>query len=462
MAFRTTRTGEVGMAFSATALAAALGAAISMAPSGCFLSTTGTGPSSGGAATTTSSGGSGGGTTSSSSSSSSSSSGTVECTSPAMCGTDTQCVTWACTGGVCISTKVAKGDPCLGQPGVCEGGGMCVPCTKDGSTVFGCPSGEDCVGGLCTGCANGTLDSNETDIDCGGACKPCDEGMDCKIGADCLSGVCDTSVTPAVCVTCDDGVKSGSETDVDCGGACPPCGPAKACKVTADCAAGACSDGVCCATDCSAQCASCVMPGHEGTCTNVPKGINGAPACGAGMICDGAGQCGGNTLAIVGALCTVSTDCYNNNCAAHACRLLPGEPCTDSIECDTGRCANNVCATCTVDTECASGKCDTATSRCKLPSGSFCSVKGDCLIDNCIPGGYCLTGNGMCMIDNDCANHRCVGGACTSCNADNECASGKCHPTNHYCYAPSGAPCQNNVDCASGSCTPAPVFKKCQ
>ena len=37
---------------------------------------------------------------------------------------------------------------------------------------------------------NKELDSDETDIDCGGPCAPCFTDMDCLDGADCLSGDC--------------------------------------------------------------------------------------------------------------------------------------------------------------------------------------------------------------------------------------------------------------------------------
>ncbi len=51
-------------------------------------------------------------------------------------------------------------------------------------------------------CDDGMMNGDETGVDCGGSCDPCD-----------------TEPTP----TCDDGMMNGDETGVDCGGSCDPC-----------------------------------------------------------------------------------------------------------------------------------------------------------------------------------------------------------------------------------------------
>ncbi len=51
-------------------------------------------------------------------------------------------------------------------------------------------------------CHNGIKDDNETGIDCGGSCTPCDK----------------------IPETCNDGILNQNETGIDCGGVCPPCG----------------------------------------------------------------------------------------------------------------------------------------------------------------------------------------------------------------------------------------------
>ncbi len=86
-------------------------------------------------------------------------------------------------------------------------------------------TGVDCGGvcGPCNTCTDGIQDGQETGVDCGGpSCKPCysctDGKMDGKeLGVDCGGPDC-----PA-CATCFDGIQNQGETGVDCGGPCTPC-----------------------------------------------------------------------------------------------------------------------------------------------------------------------------------------------------------------------------------------------
>lgn len=94
---------------------------------------------------------------------------------------------------------------------------------------YDCPPSNKCnpVTGECldmTHCSNGQLDEadGETDVDCGGPCDACGEGMNCSSNDDCKSSFCDNNSCEVV--SCTDGVKNGYETDVDCGGpTCPTC-----------------------------------------------------------------------------------------------------------------------------------------------------------------------------------------------------------------------------------------------
>jgi hypothetical protein len=58
-------------------------------------------------------------------------------------------------------------------------------CNGDGDC-----DGVPCLEGICSGCANGQLDANESDIDCGGACGPCAPGQACQADADCQREAC--------------------------------------------------------------------------------------------------------------------------------------------------------------------------------------------------------------------------------------------------------------------------------
>ena len=335
-----------------------------------------------------------GSTTTTVSTSTSSSSGNVECTSPAMCGTDTPCVAWACDNGDCVSTKVTKGDPCLGQTGVCEGGGMCVLCTKDGSTVFGCPTGEDCVGGLCTGCTNGTLDSNETDIDCGGTCAPCAEGKACKVGTDCVGGACDAGSCAAL--SCTDGVENGNETDVDCGGPCPnDCGTGKKCNTSGDCVSKVCTG--------SGQ-KTCKAP----TCTdNVQNGTETDQDCGGA----GCPKCTN------GDKCLVNGDCMSAHCVGLTCVDACFDLVKDGTETDVdcgGSCTAN-CALgkgCMAGNDCISGFCNITTMLCVMQCADGVKQANEADID-C--GGACTTKcatGKMCLLNADCATGVCLANVC--------------------------------------------------
>jgi hypothetical protein len=176
--------------------------------------------------------------------------GEAACMAPTDCPpTQNECVDATCTGGCCGTADVASMTPTATQtPGdcmevVCDGKGgtlmidddtdvddemsPCVadtcstgtpvrtpiagPCTTNGGTVCGDPSGTNA-----------------------GQC------VQCNVPADCTTGACLANAT-CEAATCTDGTQDGAETDVDCGGsACPPCAPGKMCLAGTDCASGTC------------------------------------------------------------------------------------------------------------------------------------------------------------------------------------------------------------------------------
>ncbi|MEW7277792.1 M43 family zinc metalloprotease [Aquimarina sp. 2201CG1-2-11] len=77
-------------------------------------------------------------------------------------------------------------------------------------------------------CNDGIQNGNETGIDCGGDCPPCEVDPTCndgiqngnETGIDCGGDCPPCEVDP----TCNDGIQNGDETGIDCGGSsCPPC-----------------------------------------------------------------------------------------------------------------------------------------------------------------------------------------------------------------------------------------------
>jgi hypothetical protein len=148
------------------------------------------------------------------------------------------------------------------------------------------------------GCANGVIDGNESDIDCGGVeCFPCLDGRDCYIDADCRSRRCESGICTAT--SCSDNRPNGDETDTDCGGpVCNGCPPGMACELNRDCAGGpqatgVCNDGTCemrCDigwSDCDASAQGCETntdadPAHCGSCDVACSSNHTAAICSAG------------------------------------------------------------------------------------------------------------------------------------------------------------------------------------
>jgi len=118
-----------------------------------------------------------------------------------------------------------------------------------------CKSNYCGADGLCADppCSNGTLDTGETGVDCGGVCVKdstgtCEDGIACAADTDCTSGYCPAGTLVCTADYCKDGAKTADtdETDVDCGGArCAKCGDAKACTGDTDCASGKCNGTIC-------------------------------------------------------------------------------------------------------------------------------------------------------------------------------------------------------------------------
>jgi hypothetical protein len=495
-------------AIGAGAVALLLGVALGAAPSGCGFHTSGL-------ETTTGAGGM------TSSSSSSSSSGAM-CTIASDCKGDGDCVTWTCANHACASVPVTAGTKCAG--GVCDNTGACVGCFVVGAVTTGCAAAEYCFANACASCTDTMVNGDETDVDCGGAhCGVCDDLKVCQKGADCMSGICNTGATPPVCISCKDGVKDGSETDVDCGGTCTTlCGLGQKCLSGADCTsmecpAGKCTDchnnmqdvgetgvdcggsclacngdvctsgagcksgscvlGICCDTACqvptSSKCQSCALSGKEGTCTNIPSGVDGMPTCGAGNVCDGSGgMCQGVAAKKpIGQACGGGGECFNGNCKLGYCRLKPGDHCDAAVECDTDFCSpQHVCASCAGAADCATTQCGGGNccmgGHCKLPDSAVCGADPDCAVGKCTVGVCGLPVTAGCSAGADCRSGHCdVTNHCGPCLSDGDCgANGKClfpGPTGVCQGAPSDY-CQFPADCVSQMCVPSPIFLQCK
>ena len=340
----------------------------------------------------------------------------------------TACVANTCDAAAhtCGTENVAKGASCTDDGGsFCDGNGVCVGCNQDSdcadtgtlcqikacdTTTHTCKpndaaKGTTCNdnggvvcndGGVCVAmhCTDGVMDSDETDVDCGGSCgATCTDTTPqqaCKVPGDCVSGVCHGSPSKCQPPSCTDGVKNGDETDKDCGGACDAaangsktCADKLQCKTNADCKNGSCFGAV---------------GGGLGTCISCGDGVKNGDETGT--------DCGG-------ACATASNG--NKTC-----------PLTTA---------------CKVDGDCASGYCDPSAKTCQSkPNGGSCAADGDCGSAHCVSGICC---NSLCN------------GTCQACTAALTAgADGTCGPINAGVSAPAGqctaATCGNTGRCAAG------------
>ena len=173
-------------------------------------------------------------------------------------------------------------------------------------------------------CDDGLVGGDESDIDCGGSCDGCADGLACVTGEDCASGVCedlvcasatcgdgvvngeelcddgndvDTDICTNACLfaTCEDGATNGEETDVDCGGAdrgdgpeptmCGRCPVGAGCIIDEDCEdALICDEGVC-GPRCDEEDVVC-----DDVCVDLDSDPDHCGACGSpcdeGFFCD--------------------------------------------------------------------------------------------------------------------------------------------------------------------------------
>ncbi len=232
--------------------------------------------------------------------------GTIELVADAMdVPDDNVCTDGQCVNGAPVQTPLAVGTACANGTTFCNASKTCVACT----TNAGCATGTTCYQETgCVSCSDGVRNGDETDVDCGGSCSPCDDKLACALTKDCKSMKCENGA----CISCFDVVKNGGEADIDCGGTslCLAC-QGTMCSAQGQCALGFCEDKVCCNMACTAPCKFC---NGTGMCSSEALGF-ADPACPpATPVCQGGGcvnDMGKNPL---GAMCGMNSDCFSGNC----------------------------------------------------------------------------------------------------------------------------------------------------
>ncbi len=435
------------------------------------------------------------------------------CADNLACSAASDCTSKVCQGGKCQAAGCADGVR-NGQETGKDCGGPCAPPQK-------CPNGEGCSAnsdcqfntcsaGVCQlpACSNGKLDSTETDVDCGGSCSPCADGLKCAdttTGQDCQSKVCNSSTKTCDKPSCTDSVQNGNETDINCGGVtCTQrCLNGKKCLSDSDCQSKVCdtATNTCSVPTCSDGVQNGTETGQDcgGSCALVSP----VKTCGTGMSCGVDGDCASNNC------CTASTCKTLNVCSPPSCqdgkknqgesgidcggdpkttgcstRCGPGGICQYPSDCDSGVCTNLVCQppTC-IDTvqngnemgaDCG-GNCAKG-----CPAGNPCKGPGDCDSSVCqkdsVTGAYTTCAAASCTdgVKNGAETFMDCGGGCKGCAQGQPCkVQTDCDLTianidciNNICAKPQ---CndqvqdgiETDVDCGGGTCKKCADNLKC-
>jgi hypothetical protein len=214
-----------------------------------------------------------------------------------------------CTADLCEegtpTHESSAGNPCSG--GVCTSAGVCVECIGASDCADAPNNASECQNGKCVPptCTDGQQNSDETDVDCGGPCAPCEDGEGCLVGTDCESLVCDDATFTCSVPNCDDGVANGDESDQDCGGStCNGCAADAACGAPGDCESLVCVGAICQAPTCG---------------DGVANGLETDIDCG-GEDC---GPCP------KGKACKLPSDCASHVCEGNICQA---PSCSDGVK----------------------------------------------------------------------------------------------------------------------------------
>jgi len=158
----------------------------------------------------------------------------VACLASADCPLGETCTAYhACAGQPCSATNCGGACPACVVANTCAVDTDCASNACDPETLL-CVADHQCV--------DHRQDGNETDTDCGGGlCPLCGLGQACLANLDCITFACDLVTLTCVANTCVDHRLDSDESDLDCGGttpSCSLCGVGKKCHSNFDCVPG--------------------------------------------------------------------------------------------------------------------------------------------------------------------------------------------------------------------------------
>ena len=235
------------------------------------------------------------------------------------CSSAPECATGHCADGVCCNTACDGAcDACSKASGAEQDGTCRIKGVKNAADPGRCDDTHGTCGGACSCDAKGAciLAQGETctkDVDC--ATGHCADGVCCNTACDAACSACSKKKSPDVLEdgTCTafaiknaDDAGRCDQTHGDCGGACScnaegacDSGLGETCTLDKDCVSGHCADGVCCNTECTGNCNTCVKSlgaSQNGTCTALVS-AQLAGSCDAKQGCGG-GACACNATSV--------------------------------------------------------------------------------------------------------------------------------------------------------------------
>lgn len=332
-----------------------------------------------------------------------------------------------------------------------------------GSCGVACDAGQVCTDGACTTpaphCEDDELSGDETDLNCGGSCAPCENDAACEVAADCQSGFCNGQSACAA-PRCDDASNNGEETGLDCGGeVCRAlnllCNNDEGCGEDGDCKTGYCKGGACQSPSCSDE-----AQNQGETAVDC-----GGPVCRQNV--SPLGTCANGQRCLVNEDCT-SRFCDNQVCKKPTCddgaknQDETGQDCGGVCSAQSqGKCADGVA--CKVHADCGSGFC--APGKLCAPAGCNNGNKDpnetdqDCGGDGCRATKPCAVGQ-ACVIHADCGSGSCSNKKCIAATCDDgiknqgetatDCGGPTCSSAGKTCA--NGQACTKNGDCTDGFC----------
>jgi MYXO-CTERM domain-containing protein len=213
------------------------------------------------------------------------------------------------------------------------------------------------------------------------------------------------------------------------------------CSSAAQCDSGKCVDGVCCASNCPAECMGCNVPGHLGECVEVSNGT----FCLDNDLCNGPETCQNGSCVSGQPL-----DCSNaNKCTGETCDPAQGclfEPMANGTSCSNGNACDGA-------ETCLNGMCTSGTAL-------NCNDNNPCTADSCNPAvGGCLNtdladgtncGGGLCG-EATCSAGKCISHDTATCDDSDPCTRDWCNPDTGCVNAavPEGYACGECMMCTA-------------